>query len=127
MRRNRTIRYAVALAAVFVLVLPAIIVWADGVPPKLFKIITAKDEIVVGLTDDELRSFGPAPDLDNLAQHLADAGQITVWQYAVKHGSDGGLVQAPLRRIAVFKSDTLRIEPYNPAPLKALPIESAGQ
>ncbi len=127
MRRNRTIRYAMALAAALLLTAPAAVAWADGVPPKLFKIITAKDEIVVGLTDDELRSFGPAADLDNLAQHLADAGQITVWQYSVKHGGDGALVQAPLRRVAVFKSDTLRIEPYNPAPLKALPIDSAGQ
>ena len=127
MRGNRTIRYAAALAAAFLVVAPTAIAWADGVPPKLFKIITAKDEIVVGLNDEELRSFGPAADIDNLAQHLADSGQITVWQYSVKHGSDGTLVQAPLRRVAVFKSDTLRIEPYNPAPLKALPIDSAGQ
>src|SRR5262245_19449826 len=50
---------------------------------KLFKIITAKDEIVIGLTGDELRKLGPAPDLDNLAQWLASSGHITVWQYAV--------------------------------------------
>jgi hypothetical protein len=45
---------------------------------KLFKRITAKDEIVVGITDAEMKSFGAAPDLENLAQHLAAAGQITV-------------------------------------------------
>ena len=48
---------------------------------------------------------------------------MTVWQYAVRKGGDGELQQAPLRRIAVFKSDTLRIEPYNPAPLKIVPPE----
>jgi len=37
---------------------------------KLFKRITAKDEIVVGITDAEMKSFGAAPDLENLAQHL---------------------------------------------------------
>ena len=96
---------------------------AQEAPVKLFKIVTAKDEVVIGLIDAELRSFGPRPDIDNLAERLAAAGQVTVWQYAVKRGQDGSLVQAPLRRIAVFKSDTLRIEPYNPAPLKALPPE----
>src|SRR5580700_7399799 len=71
---------------------------------KLFKVITAKDEVEIGLTDEELRSFGPLPDVENLAQHLVDAGQMTVWQYAVKRASDGGTVHAPLRRIAIFKS-----------------------
>jgi hypothetical protein len=92
-------------------------------PVKLFKMITAKDEVVIGLTDAELRSFGLRADIDNLAERLVSAGQIAAWQYAVKKAADGSLVQAPLRRIAVFKSDTLRIEPYNPAPLKALPPE----
>lgn len=94
---------------------------------KLFKLITAKDEIVVGITDAEMKSFGAAPDLENLAQRLADAGQITVWRYAVKHDKDGNLVQAPFSRVAIFKSDTLRIEPYNPAPLKVMPPDSAAK
>jgi hypothetical protein len=93
---------------------------------KLFKMITAKDEVVIGLTDEELRSFGPRADLDNLAERLAAAGQITAWQYAVTRGADGSLVQAPLRRVAVFKSDTLRIEPYNPAPLKVMLPDAAS-
>ena len=95
----------------------------DKAAIKLFKMITAKDDVVIGMSDEELRSFGPKPDVDNLAEHLVSAGQISAWQYAVKKGVDGALVQAPLRRIAVLKSDTLRIEPYNPAPLKALPPE----
>ena len=95
----------------------------DKAAIKLFKMITAKDEVVIGLSEEELRSFGARPDVDNLAERLISAGQITAWQYAVKKAADGALVQAPLRRIAVLKSDTLRIEPYNPAPLKALPPE----
>jgi hypothetical protein len=93
---------------------------------KLFKMITAKDEVVIGLSEEELRSFGPRPDVDNLAERLVSAGQIAAWQYAVKNAADGSLVQAPLRRIAVLKSGTLRIEPYNPAPLKALPPDAAS-
>jgi hypothetical protein len=90
---------------------------------RLFKMVTAKDDVVIGLSDEELRSFGPRPDVDNLAERLVSAGQISAWQYAVKKAADGSLVQAPLRRVAVLKSDTLRIEPYNPAPLKVLPPE----
>jgi hypothetical protein len=113
---------SVACAAAFVIAL-ALTGAASAEEAKLFKVITAKDEVVIGLGDEELRSFGPKPDLNNLAEHIAAAGQITVWQYAVKHGADGALVEAPLRRVAIFKTDTLRIEPYNAAPLKVLPLE----
>ena len=87
---------------------------AQEAPVKLFKIITAKDEVVIGLTE-------PGVNVENLAQRLVSAGQLTVWQYAVQRAADGSTVQAPLRQVAVLKSDTLRIEPYNPAPLKAIP------
>jgi hypothetical protein len=121
-------RCAAAMLVCCAIALPALVgsqpLFAqDKAAIKLFKMITAKDEVVIGLSEEELRSFGPRPDVDNLAEHLVSAGQITAWQYAVKKAADGALVQAPLRRIAVFKSDTLRIEPYNPAPLKALPPE----
>ena len=81
---------------------------------KLFKVITPKDEVVIGLAE-------PGASVETLAQRLVSAGQMTVWQYAVQRAADGTMVQAPLRQVAVLKSDTLRIEPYNPAPLKAVP------
>ena len=85
---------------------------------KLFKLVSPKDEVVVGLTADELRGFGSAPDLDNFAQHLATAGEMSVWQYAVRKDQGGNLQEAPLKRIAVFKNDMLRIEPYaTPLPI----------
>jgi hypothetical protein len=119
-------RFAAAMLACFAISLPALVgsqplLAQDKAAIKLFKMITAKDEVLIGLSEAELRSFGPRPDVDNLAEHLVSAGQITAWQFAVKKAADGALVQAPLRRIAVLKSDTLRIEPYNPAPLKVLP------
>jgi hypothetical protein len=87
---------------------------------KLFKIISPKDEVVIGLTSTELHGLGAGPDLDNLARHLATDGQMTVWQYAVHKDQSGTLQEAPLRRIAVFKNDTLRIEPYaTPLPIVA--------
>ena len=87
---------------------------------KLFKVVSPKDDVTIGLTTTELKSFGSASDLDNLARHLAADGQMTVWQYAVRHAQSGNLEQAPLRRIAIFKNDTLRIEPYSsPLPVIA--------
>jgi hypothetical protein len=87
---------------------------AQEAPVKLFKVITAKDDVVIGLAE-------PGASVENLAQRLVSAGQVTVWQYGVQRAADGTMVQAPLRKVAVLKSDTLRIELYNPAPLKALP------
>lgn len=87
---------------------------------KLFKIVGAKDEVVIGLTAAEAAKLGAGPDLDNLAQHLAANGQMTVWRYAVRKDQKGELQQAPLSRIAIFKHDTPRIEPYTtPLPVIA--------
>jgi hypothetical protein len=119
LRRSRN---ALALAAMLAFAFGAVtIALAQSATVKLFKIVTAKDEVEIGVTDEELRSFGAGPDIDVLAKKLADGGQITVWQYAVQRAADGSTVHAPLKRVAIFKTDTLRIEPFNPAPLKAVP------
>jgi hypothetical protein len=118
----RRSRIGLALAAMLALALGSVtIALAQSATVKLFKIVTAKDEVEIGVTDEELRSFGAGPDIDVLAKKLADGGQITVWQYAVQRAADGSTVHAPLKRVAIFKTDTLRIEPFNPAPLKAVP------
>ena len=86
----------------------------------LLKIVTSKDEIVVGLTPAEVQALGSGPVLDLVAKQLAAQGQMTVWQYAVRKDAAGNLQQAPLRRVAVFRTDTLRIEPYaTPLPVVA--------
>jgi hypothetical protein len=119
LRRSQT---GLALAAVLAFSFgPVPTALAQTAAVKLFKIITAKDEVEIGVTDEELRSFGAGPDIDVLAKRLGDGGQITVCQYAVQRAPDGSTVHAPLKRVAIFKTDTLRIEPFNPAPLKAVP------
>ncbi len=93
--------------------------WAED-SVKLFRIVTAKDEIVIGLTADDVTKLGSGPVLDNLAKSLASQGQMTVWRYAVRKDASGTLQQAPYQRVAVFKTDTLRIEPYaTPLPIIA--------
>ena len=80
--------------------------------PTLFKIITAKDEVVIGVS---------GTDLDTLAKRLVADGQITAWQYSVRKATNEDLEQSPLRRIAVLRADSLRIEPFA-SPLKVAPL-----
>jgi hypothetical protein len=87
----------------------------------LFKIITVKDEIVIGLNADELGAIG-GKDAGAVARALAAKGQMTAWQYAVKKGQNGDLQQAPLRQVGLLANSSLRVEPYA-SPLTVLPHE----
>ena len=77
----------------------------------LFKIITVKDEIIVGLSDDELKAFGGS-DASAVAHALASKGDLTVWQYNVHRGTNGEFQQAPTAKIGLLASSSLRVEPY---------------
>jgi hypothetical protein len=79
---------------------------------KLFKIITIKDEIVIGLNEAELGQIG-GNDAGAIARTLAAKGEMTAWQYAVKHGANGDLQQAPLRQVGLLANSSLRVEPYS--------------
>ena len=87
---------------------------------SLFKVITVKDEIVIGLTDDELAQL-EGKNAGGVAKLLVSKGSMTVWQYAVRKAEAGALEQAPLRKIGLLANDSLRVEPYT-SPLKVIPI-----
>jgi hypothetical protein len=87
----------------------------------LFKIITVKDDIVIGLNTDELGQIG-GQDAGAVARALAFKGQMTAWQYAVKKAANGDLQQAPLRQVGLMANASLRVEPYA-SPLAVLPHE----
>jgi hypothetical protein len=87
----------------------------------LFKIVTVKDEIVVGLNAAELAALGGS-DAGALAKAIASKGSLTVWQYGVKRGPDGSPVQAPRQKIGVLANSSLRVEPYK-TPYKVVPHE----
>jgi hypothetical protein len=96
-------------------------VWAQEKAMNLFKIITVKDEIVIGLATDELSKLG-GQDAGAIAKALVSKGEMTVWQYAVRKNATGDLEQAPLRQVGLLANSSLRIEPYA-TPLKVLPHE----
>lgn len=91
---------------------------AASAPVLLFKVVSPRDDIVVGIEPAQLAA-GATPPVQRLAAMLAEKGQLTLWQYASQKDAGGALVQAPLRQVVVFKNELLRIEPYGtPLPVK---------
>ena len=89
---------------------------------SLFKVITAKDEVIIGLNTRELRALGgpeKAP-AGIIASALASKKELTVWQYAVRKSDSGELQVAPVHPIGLLAHDSLRVEPY-PSKLTILP------
>jgi hypothetical protein len=92
---------------------------ASASAETLFKIVTVKDEIVVGLNDAELKDLGG--DAGGIAKAIAAKGSLTLWQYAVTQ-KDGERAVAPHAKIGVLAASSLRVEPYK-QPFKVLPHE----
>lgn len=86
----------------------------------LFKIVTVKDDVVVGLNDAELKDFGG--DAGGIAKAIASKGSLTLWQYGVQRGANGENEVAPRAKIGVLANSSLRVEPYK-QPYKVLPHE----
>jgi len=90
---------------------------------SLFKVVTIKDEVVIGLSDADLAQV-EGQNAGGIAKMLAAKGSMSVWQYAVHKSATGDLEEAPLHRIGLLAHDSLRVEPY-PSPLKVLPIDES--
>jgi hypothetical protein len=78
---------------------------------NLFKVVTVKDEIVIGLSDDEMKALGGS-DASAVAHALAQKGDMMVWQYNVHRGPNGDMQQAPTAKIGLLANASLRVEPY---------------
>ena len=90
----------------------------DQTMTSLFKIISVKDEIVIGLSPEELSAMG-GDDAGAVAKALASKGTLSVWQYATRKAANGNLEQAPRAKIGLIAHDALRVEPYK-TPLKMI-------
>jgi hypothetical protein len=86
---------------------------------SLFKITTVKDEIIIGLSADELKALG-GTDAGAVAHALAQKGDMAVWQYNVHRGANGDLEQSPTAKIGLIANSSLRVEPYT-TPYKVVP------
>lgn len=90
-------------------------------PVSLFRIVTVKDEIIVGLSASEMRELGGS-DARAIGKALVANGELALWQFAVRKAADGSLEETPLRRVSILGHESLRIEPYA-TPLRVLPVE----
>ena len=86
----------------------------------LFKIVTVKDEVIIGLNDTELAELGG--DAGGIAKAIAAKGSLSAWQYGQKFAGGGERQMAPVSKIGVLANTSLRVEPYK-QPFKVLPHE----
>ena len=89
---------------------------------SLFKVITSRDEIVIGIPADELSKM--EGNAGGIAKALVAKGSLSVWQYAVRKAANGDLEQTPLHKVGLIASDSLRVEPFA-TQLKVLPIDDS--
>jgi hypothetical protein len=87
----------------------------------LYKVISVKDDIVIGLSASEFDGLA-SKGAGAVATALAAKGEMTVWQYAVHKASNGDLQMAPLHQIGLLANSSLRVEPYA-TPLAIIPHE----
>ena len=80
---------------------------------SLFKVITSRDEIVIGLPDDELAKM--EGNAGGIAKALVAKGSLSVWQYAVRKSGSGDLEQAPLHKIGLIANGFITAIPYSVA------------
>jgi len=99
-------------ALALLLITAAHAAWSqDTAMTMLFKIITVKDDIVIGLNTTELDRLG-GRDAGAVARALVANGEMTVWQYGVRRGPNGELQQAPTQKVGLLVHNSLRVEPY---------------
>ena len=114
MLARRDILTCGSMAALVVALAPT--AWAQETKQEnktvLFKIVTSKDEIIIGLTTDELKALG-GTDAAAVAHALAQKGDMAVWQYNVHRGANGELQESPTARIGLIANSSLRVEPYS--------------
>ena len=81
----------------------------------LFRVVSQRDEVIIGLTPAELAAMGSGPEAERIARKLAADGQVGAWRYTVGRAADGSTRYGATGRIAILKQDTYRIEPYRAA------------
>lgn len=82
---------------------------------RLFRVVSQRDDIIIGLTPAELATMGSGPEAERIGRALAAQGQIGAWRYVVGRAPDGSTRYAATARVSILRQETYRIEPYTPA------------
>jgi len=102
------------LAFALGMVVPAVPLPAveEGSAVRLFRIVTIRTDVLLGLTARELAALGSGAEVDRLARCFAEAGQVTAWHYRIGRGPDGAQRWMTNGRVAVLRDDALLVAPY---------------
>ena len=109
---TRKLNTALAASALALFAFATTPAWSQDKMTTLFKIITVKDDIVIGLDKNELAKLG-GTDAGAVARALVKQGEMTVWQYGVRRGANNEPQQAPTQKIGLIANSSLRVEPYS--------------
>ncbi len=119
------IRAALKAGALALIIATATQAWGQAqMQVALFKVVTVKDDVIIGLNTEDLKALG-GPEKNAagaIASALADKKSLTVWQYSVRKSAEGESQFAPLRQIGLMAHISLRVEPYS-TPFAVLPHE----
>lgn len=84
----------------------------DAAKVHLFNVVSARDEVVIGLTEAEVPALASRGPVAVVASMLASDGRLSAWRYAPTRGEDGVIRLTPVYRVAIFAAGTIRLEPY---------------
>jgi hypothetical protein len=121
---KRWLRAALQAGTLALLAATATQALGEQMPVSLFKVITVKDEVFIGLNKEEIQALGgpeKAP-AGIIASALASRKELTLWQYVHRKAASGDTVVAPLHPVGLLAHDSLRVEPYS-TPFAVLPHE----
>ena len=112
--RSSRVVWLTGLAFALGMVVPAVPLPAveDGSAVRLFRIVTIRTDVLLGLTARELAALGSGAEVDRLARCFAEAGQVTAWHYRIGRSSDGAQRWMTSGRVAVLRDDALLVVPY---------------
>jgi hypothetical protein len=106
---------ALALAPPVTAQAPAAASTANEPAVRLYRLVTMRGDVVLGLTPRELASLGVGTEVERIARRISQDGQITAWRYEVTRAPDGSTRLATRTRVAVLRQDALMVEPYTAA------------
>lgn len=100
------------VASAFALCLAPLAALAQAGDVLLFKIVSAKDEIVIGLPKARVDALGSGTPIELVAKEMARAGQFPAWQYGPRRDAQGQGRFSPVQRVVVFAPGVIRLESY---------------
>lgn len=108
----RAMTFAALLLLIVMAMAGSVQAQGAGSTIHLFSVASARDDIVIGLSEAEMPALASRTPVAAVANLLASDGVLHAWRYAPSRGEDGTIRQTPLYRVAIFAAGTLRLEPF---------------